>query len=130
MTNYFNWLVTTRWGKVLTPFKLAAVVSFLTFACPRNIAIPFAFLIAVTYVFWLCTNRFQLLKLSVILFLLASLSPVDLEIRDFKNTPEIREVRMGMPSITLSKMASENGKKYWYGGCFITLYDPRWMIVF
>ena len=93
---------------------------------PRTIAIPSLCLVVLAYGLWLVKKRLKPLWVAIGLFVLTTLSPVDFHFYDITNMPAIKKVQMGL--VTRQAMET-NGPGYFYGGCYVSLYDPIWMVV-
>jgi hypothetical protein len=118
--------------KLQTTVRLVAFVpfilllGFLHLLVPRTIATPFLFLVVLAYGIWLVKKRLKLLWVAIGLFVLTTLSPVDFHFNDITNLPSVKKVQMGL--VTRQAMET-NGSGYFYGGCYVSLYDPIWMVV-
>jgi hypothetical protein len=119
-------------SKLQMTLRLIAFVPFvfllvyLHLLVPRTIATPFLFLVVLTYGLWLVQKRVKPFLVAIGLFVLATLSPIDFHFYDITNMLAIKKVQMGL----VSRQAMEtNGPGYFYGGCYVGIYDPIWMVV-
>jgi hypothetical protein len=99
---------------------------FLHLLVPRTIATPFLSLVVLTYGLWLLKKRIKPLWVALGLFVVTTLSPVDFYYYDITNMPAIKKVQMGLVT---RKAMETNGPGYFYGGCYVSIYDPIWMVV-
>ena len=106
------------------PFILLLV--YLHLLVPRSIATPFLCLVVLAYSLWLVKKRLKPLWVAIGLFVVTTLSPVDFHYYDTTNMPAIKKVQMGL--VTRQAMET-NGPGYFYGGCYVSIYDPIWMVV-
>ena len=106
------------------PFIL--LLTYLHLLVPRTIATPFLCLVVLAYGQWLVKKRLKPLWVAIGLFVMATLSPLDILYYDITNMPAIKKVQMGL--VTRQAMET-NGPGYFYGGCYVSIYDPIWMVV-
>jgi hypothetical protein len=112
--------------RLIAFFPFILLLTYLHLLVPRTIATPFLCLVVLAYGLWLVQKRVKLFLVAIGLFLVATLSPVDFHFYDITNMPAIKKVQMGL--ITRQAMET-NGPGYFYGGCYVSLYDPIWMVV-
>ena len=106
------------------PFIL--LLTYLHLLVPRTIATPFLCLVVLAYGQWLVKKRLKPLWVAIGLFVMTTLSPLDFLYYDITNMPAIKKVQMGL--VTRQAMQT-NGPGYFYGGCYVSIYDPIWMVV-
>ena len=106
------------------PFIL--LLGFLHLLVPRTIATPFLCLVVLAYGLWLVNKHLKPLCVAIGQFVVTTLSPVDFHFYDITNMPAIKKVQMGL--VTRQAMET-NGPGYFYGGCYVNLYDLIWMVV-
>jgi hypothetical protein len=106
------------------PFILLLV--YLHLLVPRIIATPFLCLVVFAYGLRLVKKRLKPLWVAIGLFVVTTLSPIDFHYYDITNMPAIKKVQMGLVT---RKAKETNGPGYFYGGCYVSLYDPIWMVV-
>jgi hypothetical protein len=99
---------------------------YLHLLVPRTIATPFLCLVVLAYGLWLVKKRLKPLWVAIGLFVVTTLSPVDFHYYDITNMPAIKKVQMGLVT---RKAMETNGPGYFYGGCYVSLFDPIWMVV-
>ena len=101
------------------PFILLLV--YLHLLIPRTIATPFIYLVVLAWGLWVVQKTPKLFMAVIALFVVTTLSPLDFYFNDITNMPAIKKVQMGL--ITSREMGT-NGPGYFYGGCYISIYDP------
>ena len=92
----------------------------------RTIATPFLYLVVLAWGLWVVQKSIKPLMAAIALFVVTTLSPVDFYFNDITNMPAIKKVQMGL--VTRRAMET-NGPGYFYGGCYVSVYDPIWMVV-
>jgi hypothetical protein len=107
--------------RLLQGLILLSVAGILAFFSPRNTAPYVGSMLALTlvgYVVW--AARLPLVA-AFSIFLIVSLSPLDVDLQGSGGQMRILSVSSGLPS---GKLTTET----WQMGCFVGLNDPWWML--
>jgi hypothetical protein len=94
---------------------------------PRFLAAPFAIALVIAGAVWIFTGYWRALALTSVVFLVVSLSPVDVRAENWSGAPRLMPIVMGYP--TADAMHAAMRGEVWLGGCIVSGSEPKWMLV-
>lgn len=94
---------------------------------PRSTALVLLVALVASYVRFLWSGRTRWMRLIFVAFLIATLLPIDVSLRNYPGPPRFVPLIMGSP--TDEDAAREERGEVVVGGCILRGNDPRWVLV-
>ena len=115
------------WLRWVTSALLAVLSGLWLVISPRVIAVPLYVVFMTLLIASVRGSSRRRAVVAFIVFLIATLSPVDLSFRAVDGPPRIVPYVMGLPGRVLLEKAARG--EVVLGGCVVSGFEPRWVIV-